>query len=160
MRTNIITDIEHPTYDKEIRLKFDKELMEAYKKYYFMVYPRRKKFDLLPTAISLNKFTAMTRIAQAESKKKYGEFVTWALTDYWKVPQLNINDCELEVLFKWPTRTRRDYDNQLALKYYLDPIVKYGLLEDDSFHIIKSVAMKMEYEKSDLSKVEFIFRYN
>jgi len=145
---------------KEVRILFNQEMVDKYTEYYFKKYPRRKVLKLKPTAISLNEFTAMVRIVQAGEKVKYSEFVEWVL-HYYNIPSLKLKDCTLTVHFIWHNRIRRDYDNYcICLKFYLDPMTKYGLLEDDSYIQIKDVNLKMEYIKGKSPSVEYIFEYD
>jgi len=145
---------------KEIRILFNQELVEKYREYYFKCYPKRKVFNIKATALSLNEFTAKKRMAQADAKKKYHEFCLFAL-EYYNIPKLKLNNCDVTILFEWKDRTRRDYENySIVPKFYNDAITEYGLLEDDSYHQINSVITKMIYVKSKYSTVEFIFEYD
>lgn len=146
---------------KEVHILFNQELVDKYKEYYFNKYPRRTKFDISATCISLNKFTSMIRMSQANEKIKYAEFCQFVL-EYYDVPKLNLTNCKLTLIYKWKDKRRRDYDNFacISLKYNMDQMVKYGLLKDDSFEIIKSIDLRMEYVKSDSSTMEYIFEYD
>ena len=145
---------------KEVKILFNQEIVDLYKEYYFKKFPKRKKFDFSPVCISLNKFTSIVRLVQASEKVKYGEFCDWVL-NYYNVPKLQLNDCKLTVRFIWHNQVRRDYDNYcICLKFYLDSMTKYGLLEDDSFKQIKGVDLRMEYIKGKSPSVEFIFEYD
>lgn len=145
---------------KEVRILFDDTMLKKYKDVYFARYPKRKKFDLRATGMSLNEFTAKTRMAQAQAKAKYGEFVEYVLENQ-NVPRLKLSKCHLCVIFRWKNNLRRDYDNYaITLKFYMDKIVEYGLISDDSFHIIEELEMRMENDKSLAGhQVEFIFMY-
>lgn len=147
-------------FKNEIRIIFNKEMVEKYRKEYFKKYPSRKKFDLKPTAMSLNEFTAKTRMVQAGYKVKYAEFVQFVLEQL-DIPKLNLEQCHLTVNFKWKDMRRRDYDNYcITLKFYMDQIVKYGLIADDNFHVIDGVDLRMEVDKTlDEHIVEFVFTY-
>lgn len=145
---------------KEIRILFDDAMVKKYKDVYFARYPKRKKFDIKATGMSLNAFTAKTRMAQADAKAKYGEFVEYVL-EYQNIPKLGLAECDLRVIFKWKDNLRRDYDNYaITLKFYMDKIVEYGLIGDDSFHIVKGLRMEMESDKTLTGhQVEFVFMY-
>lgn len=143
---------------KEISILFNQEVVDKYKEYYFKKYPKRKKFDIKQTALSLNQFTAMVRMVQAGEKIKYHEFCLFVL-EYYNIPKLKLNDCSLHIHFIWGDNRRRDFDNySITNKFYADAFVEYGLLEDDSFKQINSVLTTMEYIKGK-SSVEFIFEY-
>lgn len=144
----------------EIKIKFDNKMVENYKKEYFRRYPTRKKFDLKANCMSLNEFTAKTRMVQAGYKVKYAEFVQFVLEEL-DIPKLNLEQCHLTVNFKWKDMRRRDYDNYcITLKFYMDQIVKYGLIADDNFHIIDGVDLRMEVDKNISDhEVEFVFTY-
>lgn len=154
------TDKKRSDTTNEIRILFNDAMVREYKEAYFAKYPKRKKFDIKATGMSLNAFTAKTRMAQAQAKAKYGEFVEYVLARQ-GVPKLGLSECHLCVIFKWKDNLRRDYDNYaITLKFYMDKIVEYGLIEDDSFHIVNGLKMQMESDKS-LSghQVEFVFTY-
>jgi len=146
---------------KELHILFNQELVDKYKDYYFKKFPRRTKYDISPTCVSLNKFTAMIRMSQAAEKVKYAEFCQYVL-EYYNVPKLNLTNTHLTLIYKWKDKRRRDYDNFccMSLKYNMDQMVKYGLLKDDSFEIVRGVDLRMEYIKSDSSSMEFIFEYD
>lgn len=144
---------------KEVRILFNQEIVDKYRDYYFKTFPKRKKFDVKPTALSLNQFTAMLRMIQAGEKIKYHDFAMWVL-DYYKIPKLKLKNCTLTILFIWHDNRRRDYDNYcITNKFYGDAFTEYGLLEDDSFKQIRSVTTTMEYIKGKHPSVEFIFEY-
>lgn len=145
---------------KQIKILFNKEVVDKYKEYYFKRYPRRKVFNIKATALSLNDFTAITRMAQADAKKKYNEFCLFVL-EYYNIPKLKLNNCDVIILFEWKDRVRRDYENYAIVpKFFNDAFTEYGLLEDDSYKQINSVTTKMTYVKSKYSTVEFIFEYD
>ncbi len=146
--------------ENEIRILFNNEIVEQWKEEYFRLYPSRKKFDIKPTCMSLNEFTSKVRLTQADYKVKYAEFVRFVLEQY-DIPKLELTDCHLEVVWTWKDKRRRDYDNYcITLKFFMDEIVKYGLIEDDSYLVIDGVDLRMGIDK-DLkeSTVEFIFTY-
>lgn len=148
------------SYQNEIRITFDKEMVELWKKEYFKRYPTRRKFDIKATCMSLNEFTAKTRMVQAGYKVKYAEFVQFTLEQL-DIPKLGLEKCHLTVKWIWKDKRRRDYDNYcITLKFYMDQIVKYGLINDDNFRIIDGVDLRMETDKNlEDSAVEFIFTY-
>ncbi len=146
--------------ENEIRILFNQEMVELWREEYFRRYPSRKKFDIKATCMSLNEFTAKVRLTQADYKVKYAEFVQFVL-EYNNIPKLGLTDCHLEVIWTWKDKRRRDYDNYcITLKWFLDPIVKFGTLEDDSYLIMDGVDLRMKVDKSlEESQVEFIFTY-
>ena len=150
-------DIPENTYFEPIEFTIDKTVFEEYRKWYFKKYPRRSKLDVLPTAISLNKFTSMTRLAQNNSKEKHGEFYLWCL-NYLNIPKANYTSCEMFVTFHWKDRRARDYDNAaIFVKYFNDKATEYGLLYDDNNHILKELHFNSDYIKSDMSSVTVRF---
>lgn len=150
-------DIPANTYLEPIEFTIDKSVFEEYRKWYFHKYPRRTKLDVLPTAISLNKFTSMTRLAQNNSKDKHGEFFLWCL-NYLNIPKANYTSCKMSVTFHWKDRRARDYDNaSIFVKYFNDKATEYGLLYDDNSFILKELTFHSDYVKSDMSSVTVRF---
>lgn len=146
-------------YSKEIRIEFNQENMEEYNQYYKKMNPRTKKPRLdNPLCPMLNAWTAMIRQAQHAQKVKYGEYCRWLLEKS-DVPKLQLEDCEIEYIATFPTRTRRDLDGLiLNSKTYNDIYVEYGLLKDDSFYQVKSLRFSAQYEKS-VKKIVAVIRY-
>lgn len=145
------------TYHESIEFTIDGSTLEEYKKYYFKKYPRRSKLDVLPTAISLNKFTSMTRMSQNNSKAKHGEFYYWCL-EHFNIPKANYTSCEMFVTFHWKDKRARDYDNGcIFVKYFNDKATEYGLLYDDNGYIVKKLHFDSDYIKSDVSSVTVKF---
>lgn len=150
-------DILENTYWEPIEFTIDKELFEEYRKYYFKKYPRRKVLDVLPTAISLNKWITLTRMAQNNSKEKHGEFYLWCL-NHLNVPKANYTSCRMIVTFHWKDQRARDYDNaSIFVKYFNDIATKYGLLYDDNYFILKELHFHADYVKSEMSSVTVRF---
>lgn len=150
-------DIPENTYVEPIEFTIDKDVYEEYRKWYFKTYPRRSKLDVLPTAISLNKFTSLTRMAQNNSKDKHGEFYLWCL-NYLNVPKANYTSCRMIVAFHWKDKRARDYDNaSIFVKYFNDKATEYGLLYDDNHFVLKELQFKSDYVKSDMSSVTVRF---
>lgn len=145
------------TYLKPIEFTIDKQVYEEYRHYYFNKYPRRSKLDVFPTAISLNKFTSMTRMAQNNSKEKHGEFYYWCL-EHLHIPKAKYTSCKMTVTFHWKDKRARDYDNaSIFVKFFNDKATEYGLLYDDNTHIIKKLTFESDYVKSDMSSVTVRF---
>lgn len=145
---------------KEVRILFNQEIVDKYRDYYFKKYPKRKKFDIKPTTLSLNQFTAMVRMVQAGEKVKYHEFALWVLENN-KIPKLKLKNCSVHIHFTWGDNRRRDFENySVVAKFYNDAFTEYGLLEDDSFKQINGVLTTMEYKKGKSHSVEFIFEYD
>lgn len=150
-------DIPENTYFEPIEFTIDKELFEEYRKYYFKKYPRRKVLDVSPTAISLNKWITLTRMAQNNSKEKHGEFYLWCLNRL-NVPKANYTSCRMIVTFHWKDQRARDYDNaSIFVKYFNDIATKYGLLYDDNYFILKELHFHADYVKSEMSSVTVRF---
>ena len=150
-------DIPENTYFEPIEFTIDEAVFEKYRTYYFKKYPRRSKLDVLPTAISLNKFTSMTRLAQNNSKEKHGEFYLWCLENM-NIPKANYTSCRMIVTFHWKDRRARDYDNaSIFVKYFNDKATEYGLLYDDNNHILKELCFYSDYVKSNMSSVTVRF---
>lgn len=53
---------------------------------------------------------------------------------------------EIEVVSYFPTKRKHDFDNYTP-KFILDPIVKSGLIRDDSSTIITKLTLRFEYDK-------------
>lgn len=150
-------NIPENTYLEPIEFTIDKHLYDEYRNYYFSKYPRRSKLDIFPTAISLNKFTSMTRMAQNNSKEKHGEFYLWCL-EHLNIPKANYTSCKMIVTFHWKDQRARDYDNaSIFVKYFNDIATKYGLLYDDNYFILKELHFHADYVKSEMSSVTVRF---
>lgn len=145
------------TYLKPIEFIIDYNIYQEYKTYYFKKYPRRSKLDIWPTAISLNKFTAMTRMAQNNSKEKHGEFYLWCL-NYLHIPKANYTSVKMTVIFHWKDKRARDYDNAcIFVKFFNDKATEYGLLYDDNNSIVKELHFESDYQKAEMSSVTVRF---
>ena len=59
-------------------------------------------------------------------------------------------------IFTIPTKRKRDVDN-IVVKYYLDYLVKEGVLEGDNFFLIPVITKLCRYEKG-INKVEIIIQ--
>ena len=150
-------DIPENTYFEPIEFTIDEALFNEYRKYYFKKYPRRKVLDVLPTAISLNKWITLTRMAQNNSKEKHGEFYLWCLS-HLNIPKANYTSCRMIVTFHWKDQRARDYDNaSIFVKYFNDIATKYGLLYDDNYFILKELHFHADYVKSKMSSVTVRF---
>jgi len=61
------------------------------------------------------------------------------------IPKKPIARAKVQIHYTFPTKTRRDPDN-FSGKIILDPLVQYGIIEDDNFNCINLV-LTAEYEK-------------
>lgn len=156
---NTVNNKESKVYKNEIIIDFNEQNMYEYIRYYKKNNPRTKKTPIdSPLCISLNKFTAMVRIAQHDSKVKSSGYCMWLLEQL-EIPKLMLEDCEIQYIATFPTKTRRDLDGLvLNSKYYNDVFVEYGLLLDDSFYQLKKLTFSAEYEKG-IKKIQAIIRY-
>jgi Holliday junction resolvase RusA-like endonuclease len=59
-------------------------------------------------------------------------------------------------IFTIPTKRKRDVDN-IIVKYYLDYLVREGILEEDNFFLIPAITKVCRYEKG-VNKVEILIQ--
>lgn len=65
-----------------------------------------------------------------------------------KVPEKPFKRAEVTLIYYFPTKHRRDLDNYSG-KLLLDPLVRCGILEDDSFKVIKNLNIIGRYDKEN-----------
>lgn len=128
----------------------DSEIMDKYKKDYFMLYPKRRVFPKYfenPIPMSLNIFIVKRRMAQNDIKGKYGDFAIW-LAEYYHINDLNINQACFTYQFYFRTKIRHDIDNYcLTNKLLADGLVKAKVLIDDNSSVLELKFKPFKYDK-------------
>ena len=127
------------------------EVLDLYHKEYFKKYPKRHVPPLKsPFPPSLNRFTAMTRIAQNSEKQKYKEFGIW-LASYYKIANLNLeNNITITYSFYFKDHRRRDVDNtMLTPKFLNDALVESKVMVDDNGERVRLVFDIFRYDKNN-----------
>lgn len=132
--------------EKQILLVFDNETLEEYNKYYFSIYPKRKKIPIeRPTHPSLNTWMIMKRPQMNALKQTWKEFVMWYAKKN-NLENLNIEKCEISITSYFPSKRRVDADNY-AGKFFLDGLTESKVIfDDDSLHVL-SLTLKCGYDK-------------
>lgn len=149
-------------YDNELCIVIDDKQVEKYKEVYFSKYPRRKKFPIdSPIPPSFNKFILWKRPQQNATKQRWKEFIEFVAYDYYG---MMIEDCELEFIFTFGDKRRRDIDNYISVsaKLIQDGLTDeegIGMIVDDSYFHIHKLSASARYEKG-IKRVEIICRYN
>jgi Holliday junction resolvase RusA-like endonuclease len=144
---------------KKIKVIIDKNVIEKYNNHYFSKYPKRHAIPIeKPIPPSLNRFTAMTRIAQNAVKQKYKEFSIW-LASYYKIANLNLSNLKIVFTFYFADKRRRDFDNlMLTPKFIDDGFVEAKVFVDDSGDILKIQFENFQYDKEN-PRVEIEIQY-
>ena len=73
-----------------------------------------------------------------------------------KIPKKPFKKAEVTITYYFPTKHRRDPDNYSG-KLILDPLVRCGILEDDSFSNIVNLNLNGKYDK-DNPRTEIIVK--
>ncbi len=138
------------------------EVMDKYKKDYFILYPKRRKFPKYfenPIPISLNTFIVKKRMAQNDIKQKYGDFAKW-LAEYYHINDLNLNKACFTYSFYFNNYHRHDIDNYtLSNKFIADGFVKAKVLVDDNSSVLELKFKPFKYDKLH-PRVEIEIEYN
>lgn len=79
-------------------------------------------------------------------KKHWEELITYIANN--KIPNNPIEKAIVTITYYFPTRHRRDPDNYSG-KMILDPLVRCGILEDDSFSNIVNLNLIGDYDKEN-----------
>ena len=143
----------------EIKLIIDNDVLDKYHEYYFKKYPKRKAIPIkkiIPP--SLNDWTSMIRMAQADLKKKYKEFAIW-LAEYYKINNLNLENSCITYTFYFKDKRRRDFDNLLLTPKLLnDGFVEANVLVDDSGDKLRLIFDPFQHDKLN-PRVEMLLEY-
>lgn len=149
------------TYKNEVVLTFDNESLIEYRKEYFKVHNKARKFPFKdPIPPSLNRFLIMKRPQQNAIKQQWKEYTMFVAKDY---SGLGIKECELELEFTFKDKRRRDLDNYccMSAKLLQDGITAEdgnGMITDDSYFVIKRISGTAQYEKG-VSKLSIKIKY-
>ena len=118
-----------------VKIIIDKTIMNEYKKVYFKLNPKCRKFpDYFekPIPMSWNAFIAKQRMTQNSIKGKYKDFGVW-LAKHYKIDDLNLSHASFTYDFFFDSNRRRDIDNYtLAQKLLGDAFVAAKVLLDDN----------------------------
>lgn len=142
----------------EYKIIIDEEILNKYKDFYFLKYPKRRVFPIkkaIPP--SFNYFTSIKRIVQNSLKQQYKEFSIW-LANYYNIADLNINKAKITYTFFFKDHRRRDFDNLLLTpKLINDGFVEAKVLIDDNGENLSIEFMPFEYDKEN-PRVEMVLR--
>lgn len=138
------------------KIVIDEEVLNKYKDFYFLKYPKRRVFPIKKTIPpSFNYFTSIKRIVQNSLKQQYKEFSIW-LANYYNIADLNINKAKITYRFFFKDHRRRDFDNLLLTpKLINDGFVEAKVLIDDNGENLSIEFMPFEYDKEN-PRVEMI----
>jgi len=131
-------------------ITIDRDIVREYNKHYFKKNPRarksyfmnnwrgkRKNPKELYSTLSLNDLLPMNSQMYGQLKKQWKMFGLWLAKKY-KVENLGLTNCVLDVIWYQETRAHRDYDNNYGgLKLLLDPLLVGSgfFIDDDSRHV-------------------------
>lgn len=149
-------------YESELRIVIDEKAVDDYRDVYFKKFPKRKKFPIdSPIPPSFNKFILWKRPQQNAVKQRWKEFIGHVACPYYG---MMLEDCELEFIFTFGDKRRRDIDNYISVtaKLLQDGLTDedgIGMIVDDSYFCIHRLSASAQYEKG-VKRVEIICRYN
>lgn len=133
----------------------NKETLAQYRKHYFKMHPRAKKFPIdTPIHPSMNTWIKLNAFKQDSLKQAWGEYAQW-LVKINGYEDLQLEDCYGTVKVYRPTKRRFDADN-ISPKFLLDGIVKAGMLLDDDVNHLNPLILWGGYDKED-PRMEIIF---
>lgn len=126
----------------------DSNTLDEYNKYYFKMYPNRRKIPIEKTiAPTLNSFISKIRMEQNSIKQKYKEFSMW-LARYYKINNLNLSKAKIIYKFYFKDKRRRDIDNMcISPKLINDGFVEENVFIDDSGDILTLEFATFGYDK-------------
>jgi len=135
---------------EEYRIIIDKYILDKYNKYYFEIYPNRKKIPIEKTiAPTLNSFISKIRMEQNSIKQKYKEFSMW-LARYYKIDNLKLSKAKVIYKFYFKDKRRRDIDNMcISPKLINDGFVEENVFVDDSGDILGLEFDIFKYDKEN-----------
>lgn len=130
----------------QIKLIIDNSTLEKYNKYYFKLYPKRRKEPIEhPTHPSINKWMIMKRPIMNALKQAWKDFIIWFVEDN-KLTNKKIDKCSMTFVSYFKTKIRKDCDNTVP-KFILDGLAESGfIIDDDSLHV-ESITLKCGYDK-------------
>lgn len=140
---------------KQYTIISNKESLEQYRKHYFKMHPRAKKFPIeSPIHPSMNKWIKLQSFKQDALKQAWGDYAQW-LVEVNGYKDLQLDGCIGYVKVFRPTKRRFDADN-ISPKFLLDGIVKAGMLVDDDVNHLNPLILYGDYDKND-PRMEIIF---
>lgn len=136
----------------------NKETVEQYRKHYFKMHPRAKKFPIeTPIHPSMNKWIKLQSFKQDSLKQAWGDYAQWLVYNSGH-EDLKLSSCTGTVKVFRPTKRRFDADN-ISPKFLLDGLVKAGMLLDDDVNHLNPLILWGGYDKED-PRMEIIFEEN
>lgn len=90
-------------------------------------------------------------------KQKYKDYVVFVASEL-GVVGMQIDDCEIELRYFFPTNRRHDSDNYTP-KFFLDGLTEAGVLADDDFLHIHAMHIYGEIDKEN-PRTEITIIYN
>ncbi len=130
-----------------IKIVIDEEVRQAYLKYYFDKYERRRVEPVKLFPPSLNKFMTLQRMTANAMKQKYKEYSVF-LASYFGIANIKLENAEMKYTFYYGDRRRRDVDNLLICPKMLnDGMVDAGVLVDDDSRHLGLLIERTKYDK-------------
>jgi hypothetical protein len=133
------------------KIVLDNDILKQYEKYYFNKYPKRRVSPIKSVfPPSLNRFIAMKRMVQNDTKQKYKEFSVW-ISSFYKIENLKLDKgVTIIYSFYFKDHRRRDVDNTiLTPKFFNDGFVDAGVLIDDDGERVRIMFDVFRYDKDN-----------
>lgn len=144
-------------YKNEIRIMFDEDMVEAFRKEYFKRYPNRRKFPIHDGRHpSINKWSILPRMSCNQLKQHWKEFTIFVVERH-GYHNLMLKKCSVDMILHNPTKRRCDSDNYTP-KMIFDGFTEANLWVDDSFEVVESLLTRSVYDKGNPA-TEFIIKY-
>ena len=142
---------------KEIRIVLDQGTIDRYCEHYFRMHPRARKVPIpSPVHPSLNSWMIMRRPEMNGFKQKYKDYIVFVM-DELGLTNMQIDDCDITLLYYFPTNRRHDCDNYTP-KFFLDGLTEAGVITDDDFLHVHSLRIYGEIDR-DNPRTEIIITY-
>lgn len=131
-----------------LKLILDNNVLEKYNKYYFSLYPKRKKVPIeRPLLPSINVWMIMQRPAMNNLKQIWKDFCKWWVNEL-GYQNYKLEKFEMTFITYMPTRRRSDPDN-MSPKFIMDGFTESGFIIDDDGSHLKALTLKTDYDKEN-----------
>ncbi len=131
-----------------LKLILDNNVLEKYNKYYFSLYPKRKKVPIeRPLHPSINVWMIMQRPAMNNLKQIWKDFCKWWVNEL-GYQNYKLEKFEMTFITYMPTRRRSDPDN-MSPKFIMDGFTESGFIIDDDGSHLKALTLKTDYDKEN-----------
>jgi len=130
----------------KILLIIDDYVLDKYNKYYFRLYPNRRKPPIeKPIHPSINKWMIMKRPIMNALKQTWKDFIVWYIEDQ-GLTDKGIDKCSMTFTSYFRTRVRKDCDNTVP-KFILDGLSESGFIIDDDSNHLHTLILKCGWDK-------------